>query len=531
MKKRLIKYCLCGLVLMLVSCTAKKDDVVSPKEDVLITNGSFEDDGSETYTPQGWSVLGDQDVVKVVSGGYVSKYSFNVSGEQAYITILEQEITNIVDGIYDLEFYFKNSGGQNACYVAIETEDEKRTMTSLCVSDNVWTQSFVRGVEIKGGSCKVVFYTDANAGNWTNIDGLELKSGDHKVSFLKGGDISELTYLESMGAKYYDEGQEKDCIEILKSKGFNIVRLRLYNDPGNPNYSPSNRLPADIQNPEDILSLAQRAKAAGMQIQLTFHYSDYWTNGITQNKPHDWEGLSYEDLKSAVYDFTYDFMVKMKAQGTTPEYVSLGNETVGGILYPDGKTDNFKQLAELFNEGYDAVKAVSAETKVIIHLDDAGNKYKYDWFFDELNRNGGKYDLIGASYYPYWTKRTALEMRKWAEYTIDKFDKDIFIMETGYNWNPVRLNGWEGQLKDNGPYDDVYPSSPQGQKDYLLELFTEIKKEKSGRILGCLYWDPIMIEVPGVGWELGAQNYVGNTTLFDFDGHSLKSFDAFKYNN
>ena len=81
-----------------------------------------------------------------------------------------------------------------------------------------------------------------------------------------------------MGGKFYEDGEEKDCIEILKNNGFNIVRLRLYNDPGNPDYAPSNRLPEGISGPEDILRLAKRAKEAGMQILLTFHYSDYWRN-------------------------------------------------------------------------------------------------------------------------------------------------------------------------------------------------------------------------------------------------------------
>lgn len=39
-----------------------------------------------------------------------------------------------------------------------------------------------------------------------------------------------------------------------------------------------------------------------MQILLTFHYSDYWTNGEDQNKPHEWEGLDFEGLKKALYD-------------------------------------------------------------------------------------------------------------------------------------------------------------------------------------------------------------------------------------
>ena len=153
---------------------------------------------------------------------------------------------------------------------------------------------------------------------------------------LIGGDISELTYVEQNGGKYYMDGRQQDCISILQQGGFNIVRLRLYNDPGNPDHSPSKRLPRGIQDEADILSLAKRAKAAGMQIELTFHYSDYWTNGNTQAKPHDWESLDYPALRQAVYDYTYQVMKDMAAQGTSPDYVSLGNETQGGLLFPDG---------------------------------------------------------------------------------------------------------------------------------------------------------------------------------------------------
>ena len=91
---------------------------------------------------------------------------------------------------------------------------------------------------------------------------------------LIGGDISELNYVEQNGGKYYMDGRAQDCISILKQGGFNIVRLRLYNDPGNPGFTPSCRLPKGIEDEADILSLAKRSKAAGMQIQLTFHYSD-----------------------------------------------------------------------------------------------------------------------------------------------------------------------------------------------------------------------------------------------------------------
>ena len=40
-----------------------------------------------------------------------------------------------------------------------------------------------------------------------------------------------------------------------------------------------------------------------------------------------------------------------------------------------------------------------------------------------------------------------------------------------------------------------------------------------------------MIEVPGAGWEVGGENVVSNTTLFDFNGNSLVSLNAYKFNN
>lgn len=83
----------------------------------------------------------------------------------------------------------------------------------------------------------------------------------------------------------------------------------------------------------------------------------------------------------------------MKAQGTTPEFVALGNETQAGMLYPEGSYENFAQLSELYNAGYDAVKAVSQDSKVIIHLNAAGDKSQYNWYFGELKNRHTKYDV------------------------------------------------------------------------------------------------------------------------------------------
>jgi len=103
-------------------------------------------------------------------------------------------------------------------------------------------------------------------------------------------------------------------------------------------------------------------------------------------------------------------------------------------------------------------------------------------------------------------------------------------METGYNWATNRCDGpWTGQLSNNGP--EPFPSTPQGQKQFLLTCFNSLKLVDGGHCLGDLYWDPIFIYVPGQGWELGQPNVVDNTTLFDCTGHALPVLDAFNDNN
>jgi len=102
-------------------------------------------------------------------------------------------------------------------------------------------------------------------------------------------------------------------------------------------------------------------------------------------------------------------------------------------------------------------------------------------------------------------------------------------METGYNWATNTCSGYPGQLANNGP--EFFPSTPAGQKNFLLKCFNDLKLVNNGNCLGDLYWDPVFICVPGQGWENGQPNVVGNTTLFNFNGNALPALDAFEYNN
>lgn len=364
---------------------------------------------------------------------------------------------------------------------------------------------------------------------------------------LAGGDYSVLPLMEKHGAVFSDrQGKPGDALAILRASGHNIARLRLYEAPGKGNGNEGWHWPAGSMDLPDLLKMAKRSKALGMQIELTFHYSDFWTNSKTQIVPAQWraeldtlpdDAARFERLRKLVFERTRDVMQAMAAQGTTPEYVSVGNETEGGMLYPYGKLggktldENWPRLGALLQAGYDGVKAVSPTSRVIVHLDDGGNVAKYRHYFDHLRKLNVQFDVIGASYYPFWTKRSVAQFTAFATEITRHYDRDLFVMETGFNWTPNLPNGYPGQLSDNGPY-PASMSSPEGQAQFMAELLDGLRR--TDRVLGVLYWDPVMIATPGTGWAVrdadgkAGENVLSNTTLFDFNGRALPVLDAWR---
>lgn len=506
---------------------SQPDSQEQEKEDVSVVtelpNYSFEEGKFS------WNVSGDQTALSFSEQAADGKYCVRLGKSGKADVTLFQEVANFEDGLYNLVFQFKKSSkGTGACYVEAGSDKTSAKKTSLHVSANSWVKGRVRGVRISDGKCYVGLRCESTDGGWCMVDGLVFEKTEDEFELLKGGDISELTLVEQKGGKYYWDGQEMDCIDLLKIGGFNIVRLRLYNDPGNKDFYPSNMLPAGIQDEEDILRLARRAKEKDMQIQLTFHYSDSWTNGGDQYIPHEWAGLDYEGLKTAVYDYTKDFLEKMVAQGTSPEFVSLGNEVQAGLLYPYGACENMGQMCGLFSAGAKAVHEITPDAKVIIHTASGGDIAGCNWLFGELESHDVDYDIIGASYYPFWTdKHMSDDIIPWAKSLSKTFKKPIIFMECGYAWHPTLPDGVKGQISHNGPYNDM---TKLGQKNFMLEVFSQIKANPDANIIGVLYWDPIFIEAGDAGWAVGGDNVVSNTTLFDFQGNALEVFDAYIYN-
>ena len=327
------------------------------------------------------------------------------------------------------------------------------------------------------------------------------KSEESRIPFLKGGEISKLTYVEDRGGKFFDEnGQEGDALQIMAENGFNFARIRVLNNPGK-GHGNEYYLPEGYQDPDDCLAMARRAKDKGMQIEFTFAYSDTWSDGENQLIPYDWRPYIEENnltgdelatyLEGKIYEFTKDMMLKLIEQGTCPEYVSIGNEMQYGLLYNNYKNNNgfynkSDYLTRFVNAGARAVRETSPESKIVLHSDHGGELLSRRKTFINALANID-FDVIGVSYYPYYTKSISIDdVVNEFNTLINRYDKDVIIMETGYNWNETKPDGWDGQLQDSGYYQNIYGETQSGQRAFLTELYAKLKQVLGGRCIGDL---------------------------------------------
>lgn len=240
-----------------------------------------------------------------------------------------------------------------------------------------------------------------------------------------GADISFLPELEARGIKFSDKGVQKDAIDILKDHGFNYIRLRIFNDPARDSgYSPGK----GFCNLENTLKMAKRVKAAGLKLLLDFHYSDYWADPGKQYKPAGWRGQSFAEMKKSLYDFTFRVMSELRAQGTLPDMVQVGNEINHGIVWPEGSVSHPDSTAQLLMAGTAAVKAVAPETVMMLHVALGGQNHESVFFIDEMVKRGVPFDVIGESYYPKW-HGTLDDLRDNLADLAKRYNKDVVVVE------------------------------------------------------------------------------------------------------
>ena len=278
----------------------------------------------------------------------------------------------------------------------------------------------------------------------------------------KGADVSWLTQMEHDGCKFYTPtGQEMECLALLKQFGVNAIRLRVWVDPE-----------GGWCGTQDVIAKAKRAQALGMRLMIDFHYSDSWADPGKQNKPAAWKDLSFSALQEAVYQHTSEVLNALRDAGVVPTWIQIGNETTGGMLWPDGQnyTDlGFSHYVELNNIGYTAAKEVFPMAIVLIHIDKGQDASQLDWFFNNCSKFGAHYDMIGLSLYPEaegWQQMVSQVANNIKNLYL-KYEKDCMICEVGMSWT-------------------------QGAecKSFLQALIASSMNELEGHCHGVFYWEP-----------------------------------------
>ena len=394
-------------------------------------------------------------------------------------------------------------------------------------------------------------------------------------SSIRGMDISSYLALKKAGVKYYDyEGNETPLLKVLHDNGINYIRIRIWNDPFNADGKTYGGGGNDVSTGVEI---AKEAAQYDMKVLLDFHYSDFWAEPAVQLVPKAWKKdvNNTEKMCSDVYDFTKESIQKFKDAGANIGMVQVGNEITNGLLgiYSNrDKGESFNviwgdkkkstEVNKYLKAGIKAVREYTPQALVALHLE-TPNVWKYKTIMNTWKRDNVDYDVLGSSYYPFWSiaaKANTPKTLKDVQTLAASYGKMFAVFETSW---VNSLNDGDGTPNSIGDSTNtgVYEVGPQGQVNELTDLYDTVLSQDNG--LGTFYWEGAWIPVKagwtnweynkqiadqyGTGWaSKGALGYFpdskmyykgkaawggtswDNQALFDINGYPLQSLKFYK---
>ena len=300
-------------------------------------------------------------------------------------------------------------------------------------------------------------------------------------ALIKGADISWITEMESSGKKFYSaNGVEKDPVLLMKELGMNAIRLRVWVNPNN-----------EWNGLSDVIQKALRVRQAGLKLLLDFHYSDSWADPGKQTPPAAWASLNSSAMTDSVRAHTTRVLNALLLRGVSPDWVQIGNETNDGMLWPLGKASTqMANYASFFKAGYEVVKQVDANIKVMVHLSNGFDNNLFRWNLDGLRQNGASWDIIGLSLYPSvndWNTKV-LQCRDNMLDLINRYQTPVMVCEVGMPWD-----------------------QPDATYSFLKELQVQLQALPLQKGLGIFYWEP-QCYGGWKGYTLGAFDNAGKPT-------------------
>lgn len=535
----------------------------------LINNPGFETD---PYEEEDWVITssdGDQLTLNhtsdnVVSGNYHMNYYNQSEHIQTETVTITQTVPHVLPGTYTLSI--QSMGGSNAekGHLTLSINDvasdtfhttgwgEWETNSLTFTTDTTEDLVITIAVDVEPGGwgyfddVTLLPVTDSNAPveadiHVEKVDGLT-------DDFINGVDISSIIALEESGVTFYnDNGDKEDIFTVLKDKGVNYIRVKVWNDPYTADglgYGGGNN---DVEKAKII---GQRATAAGMKVLVNFHYSDFWADPGKQMAPKAWKDFSIDEKQVAIATFTTETLKTLTSAGVDIGMVQVGNETNNGMAGESG----WANMLPLFDAGTKAVRAFDPSIDIALHFTNP-EKGTYPNYAKQLNDAAIDYDIFATSYYSFW-HGTLANLKSTLTAIADTYDKDVLMVETSYAYTPEDGDGHENTIKGT-EQNPPYPYTVQGQATAIRDAIATMAAIGE-RGIGVFYWEPawlpvgppeeleenkIIWETYGSGWASSyATDYdpndagkwyggsaVDNQAWFDFDGHPLPSSNIFNY--
>lgn len=319
---------------------------------------------------------------------------------------------------------------------------------------------------------------------------------------VRGFDISSYPALMKAGVKFYNaQGQEEDLFKLVKDAGATNVRLRLWNDPYN---AKNQTYGGGDDNLTNVVEMAKKAKANNLKVLLDLQYSDLWADPAAQKLPKAWKSDSDEALLKDIYNYTTMVMTTLKNAGITVDSVQDGNEITSGCFgINNGQAwnhaDEITKMCQRLNAGAAAIRAVSPNAKIIIHVEGL-SEGRYRNIMHHLRDEHVDYDIFGTSYYPFWGAKPN-DLKSIINMASNEYHKPVMVMETAWVNSSENFDGTPNTIgKLQKP---AFSVSSQGQIDQMTNLFQTLTTTKGS--LGAYYWEPAWVPVmPGWGgnkWE------------------------------
>ncbi len=298
--------------------------------------------------------------------------------------------------------------------------------------------------------------------------------------YIKGADVSTLAEIEKRGRRYYDGDFDGDLFEVLAKNGFNMIRLRLWNEPYTKDGKAYGAGTNDIFT---LINLSKRAINNDMAVLLDFHLSDFFATMNRQIMPKMWENLSAPELSVAVYEFVVKTLSFMRLEGVLPTIIQIGNEIDNGILWPVGNDISSEEFNLIMTSAVRGIKSIMPNVPLMIHLGQGTNTaFVTNWL---TTYSTDDFDIVGLSYDS-------------SMGSIQELNQTLFVIEKLFHKSTILA--------------EVTCAGVENPDEFMKALLSTISTNQYN--LGFFYFEPGLIPNKTVIWGTQfALDYIGEKEL------------------